>query len=357
MSRSRGLAGALARIFAARAFVAGALGAGAITLGLGALGGCVRVDGAHGVTEPAVGAAHAEVTFRVPDSALPTPLVMIAYGDMRFTNPSELSATSPDARQALVAKVAAEHPAALFLNGDVPWHGKSADYDEFRLETKAWRDEQLRVYPALGNHEFSQCELAQCLDYWWSAFPELREHRWYSVAVGSKVLGIALDSDASLLPGSEQRTWLEQQIADLDKRVRVVLIVLHHPPVADLATGELASHNPRPNEQSLAAYLDSVAPSLHARILVSAGHIHNYERFEQSGVTYLVSGGGGAKPYEAKRTPADLFQRTDFPNYHYVRLELHEDRLVATMVRLANPDATAAPRWEVADRFELSLRP
>jgi hypothetical protein len=90
---------------------------------------------------------------------------------------------------------------------------------------------------------------------------------------------------------------------------------------------------------------------------VSAGHIHNYGRFEQHGVVYLVSGGGGAKPYEVERTPADLYQRTDFPNYHYVRLELHDDRLAAEMIRISHPEAATAPVWEVADRFELSLRP
>ena len=47
-------------------------------------------------------------------------------------------------------------------------------------------------------------------------------------------------------------------------------------------------------------------------------HIHNYERLVRDGVTYLVSGGGGAKPYEVERTPADLYQSRDFPNYHYV---------------------------------------
>src|ERR1700733_3945082 len=94
---------------------------------------------------------------------------------------------------------------------------------------------------------------ASCLDRWWSAFPELRGLRWYSVAVGSKLIGIALDSDASLMPGSVQRIWLERQITSLDPQVRVVLIVMHHPPLADLQTVKLVDHNARPNEQALAA--------------------------------------------------------------------------------------------------------
>jgi hypothetical protein len=302
-------------------------------------------------------AQNATATFSVPDAALPTPLVLVAYGDMRFTDPSETSASSPVARQALVARIATERPAAIFLNGDLPWHGNAGDYAEFVKETAPWRAQQLRVFPALGNHEFSRCEVNECLGLWWDTFPELRGRRWYSVALGSRVLGIALDSDASLLPGSEQRAWLEAQIAGLGEPVRFVLIVLHHPPVADVQTTKLVDHNPRPNEQSLAAYLDSIAPAVRARILVSAGHIHNYERHEQHGVTYLVSGGGGAAPYEVDRTPDDRYQNTDFPNYHYVRLEFRGSKVAAQMIRLEDPAAPSPQQWAVRDRFEISLRP
>lgn len=296
-------------------------------------------------------------TFAVDDRDLPEPLVVIAYGDMRFTDPAETGATSPPVRRALVEKVAGEAPAAVFINGDLPWHGTPADYAVFHAETKRWRDLNLRIYPALGNHEFSQCEPADCLHYWWSEFPTLQGRRWYSVALGSRVLALALDSDASLLPGSEQRVWLEGQIGGLASTVRYVLVVLHHPPVADLATGELASHNPRGNEVALAEYLGRVAPQAHAAFLVSAGHTHNYERFLQDGVQYLVSGGGGAHPYPVERGPLDLYRDADFPNYHYVRVTVRADRLDAEMIRLADPAAAAPKTWEVRDRFSLQPPP
>jgi len=99
------------------------------------------------------GPARAATTFSVPDSGLQDPLVFIAYGDTRFTNVSEIAASSPAVRQALIAKIAAEKPAAIFMNGDLPWHGIVADYQVYRSETRAWREAHLRVYPALGNHE------------------------------------------------------------------------------------------------------------------------------------------------------------------------------------------------------------
>lgn len=302
-------------------------------------------------------AASSAATFSVPDSELPLPLVLIAYGDMRFTDSSETNASNPIARRALIARIAAERPAAVFINGDLPWHGVAPDYDVYHEETGQWREQHLRIYPALGNHELAACSEPACLDRWWSEFPELRGRRWYSVALGSKVLAVALDSDASLLAGSEQRLWLQGELAAQSPKVRLVLIVLHHPPVADLQTDKLANHNPQPNEQALADYLGTIAPQSRARMLVIAGHIHNYERFLRDGIPYLVSGGGGAAPYAVERTPADLYQDTDFPNYHYLRFELRANTLAGEMIRYGQGDAADSGQWQIKDRFELTLPP
>jgi hypothetical protein len=303
------------------------------------------------------GSVRAGATFNVPDAELPDPLVLVAYGDMRFTSPAETGASDPAARRALVAQVAAENPAAIFINGDIPWHGIVSDYAVFLHETSAWRERQLRVYPALGNHELSACPESTCLERWWDTFPALRGRRWYSVALGARVLAVALDTDASLLPGSAQRNWLEQQIEDLDPAVRLVFIFMHHPPVADVQSIKLTDHNPRPNEIAIADYLKTVSARSAARFVVCAGHIHNYERFEQDGAVYLVSGGGGAAPYDVDRTPADLYQNTDFPNYHYVRFELSGSRLIGEMIRLSDYAAPNPRQWQRRDRFEITLRP
>ncbi len=296
-------------------------------------------------------------TFSVPDAGLHEPLVFVAYGDMRFTDAQETEATNPVARRALVAKVAAEKPAAVFVSGDVPYHGVAEDYRVFRNETVAWRVLRLRVYPALGNHELTICQIPACLDRWWTAFPELRDMRWYSVALGSRVLALVLDSTSSLLPGSDQQAWLETEIAAIEPAVQVLLIVIHHPPVADVQMVKLVDHNPRPNEEALAGYLGRIAALSKARIVVSAGHVHNYERLEKDGVTYLVSGGGGARPADIDRTPEDLYQSSGFPNYHYIRFELTAHRLSAEMIRLEDSAAKKPKHWKVGDRFDVNLPP
>jgi hypothetical protein len=94
---------------------------------------------------------------------------------------------------------------------------------------------------------------------------------------------------------------------------------------------------------------------MHAAIVVIAGHIHNYERAEVGGITYLVSGGGGAEPYPVDRTPQDLYQDTQFPNFHYVRFELEKDKLKATMIRLVDPDAKKLS-WKEMDHFTIDKK-
>jgi hypothetical protein len=291
-------------------------------------------------------------TFTIPEAALHQPVTVIAYGDMRFTNPKEKTVSDPRVRVEIVQRVAKERPDALLLNGDIPFMGgDTSDYAEYKEETRIWRGERLRVYPALGNHEFYGCDVAQCLENWWAAFPKLKGRRWYSVRVGSKIETIELDSDDSLEPGSRQIKWLTSQLDALPHSVEFLIITLHHPPVADPNPGMTASHNVRPNEEALRNYLKVAAAAQSAKIAVVAGHIHNYERFFEDGVMYMVSGGGGATPYPVIRTPGDLYKSKQFPNYNYVEFVLESDTLRGTMYRLSSLGA-----WQAKDTFQIQYK-
>ena len=295
-------------------------------------------------------------TFRIDDSQLPTPLTLIAYGDQRFTDPANTRQTNPRIRQWLVNQIAKEHPAAVIMNGDVPLAGEVAnDYAVFQAETKPWRDLNLHVFATLGNHEFHG-DPQHALDNWWAAFPDIRNRRWYSAQLGSRIYLIALDSDTSLLPGSDQARWVEKQIDGLPPTIDFVIVTLHHPPVADIQQRIEVDHNPRPNEIALRDFLSKAARACHASFLVSAGHIHNYERAVVEGVTYLVSGGGGAPPYFVERTPEDLYRSILFPNYHYVKLTLEKGRLHAAMYRVENPEAENLT-VELKDSFDVVAKP
>lgn len=294
-------------------------------------------------------------TFRMDQSALSSHVKVIAYGDQRFHDRFNFMIANPQARVALVDRIAEEKPDAIQMSGDVPFKGTDrSDYDAFRTETKPWRDAHLRVYPALGNHELAGGE-QKGVSEWWNAFPELKGMRWYSVALGDRIALYQLDSTSDLTPGSKQLEWLRAQLAALPASVDFVMISLHHPPVADIQTHLHVDHNPRPNEIALRNFLSQTAPAMHAAVVVIAGHIHNYERAEVDGVMYLVSGGGGAEPYPVERTKQDLYQDTGFPNFHYVRFELEADQLKATMFRLADPNAKKLD-WQEKDHFVIKKK-
>jgi hypothetical protein len=281
--------------------------------------------------------------------------VVIAYGDMRFTDPKETQATNPKVRKWLVDKIAAEKPNAIVISGDVPYVGeRAADYTEFHLETTPWRTPNIPVFPALGNHELRGDE-KKCLENWWTEFPKLRGKRWYMAEVGDRIVVLNLDSESKLTLRSDQIKWVEQQLINLKKPVRFVIFNLHHPPVADIESGEGASHNPRPNEIALADYLTTAPQGKRVRFIVNSGHIHNYERFFRDGTVYLVSGGGGAAPVPVVRDVNDLYKGTDYPNYHYVKFVLRGKHLTGEMIRVVDPSAEKE-KWEVKDRFEISAR-
>ena len=146
-----------------------------------------------------------------PRFEVPSPdggqLVFVAYGDTRFTQ--RVDVVNATARRALVEKIASEKPAAILIGGDLVYDGSDpGDYQTYRSETTQWSQDKIPVFPALGNHEFKGCAREQnesvCLENWWSAFGDLslRPYRWYSVAIGTKLLALVLDSDAPLKAGS-----------------------------------------------------------------------------------------------------------------------------------------------------------
>ncbi len=47
----------------------------------------------------------------------------------------------------------------------------------------------------------------------------------------------------------------------------------------------------------------------------------------------------------------------NFPNYHYVRLELHGNRVRGEMIRLGDYNEPEPKQWQTRDRFNITLRP
>ena len=127
-------------------------------------------------------------------------------------------------------------------------------------------------FPARGNHEK---DLALFLQN----FPYLNGSSYYTVFQDG-IRFIILDSVLELSPGSEQFSWLQKQL----KEDIPSMLILHHPV---FSSGE---HN---DELGLQLILPELLQNTSVKAVFSA-HDHNYERSEFKGITYIVTGGGGA---------------------------------------------------------------
>lgn len=270
----------------------------------------------------------------------------VAFGDTRFTDPSNTKAANPTVRQTLVQAIAADKPAFVSIGGDIAYNGdKAEDWAIYDKETADWKSEHIRVFPALGNHDLHG-DPAVCLPNYFERYPELRKNRFYSVRAG-QVLLLTLDSSLDELSGPQGK-WVRKKLSSPPRNVAFVVIVMHHPPYTSSSDEKKygGGHSARAKEQEFASFLEAQQKKLSARIVVIAGHVHNYERHEHGGVMYFVTGGGGADAYPIERGADDPFQSQEV-NYHYLRVNVSGTRMNVTMRRLELKDS--GPIWSEPD--------
>ena len=293
------------------------------------------------------------------------PFKFVAYGDIRFSAVDALrerEVSNSFARRAIVEAITKTKPAFVAITGDLVWRGTStSDWAHYDQETKPLYDAHMPLLPTLGNHEYMNARLAETgraagLRNFYKRFPEI-PHRpatpWYSAQYANCyfLMVDSIDDDA---PGSEQMKWVQSQLDSLPTTIDYVFVVLHRPPYTSSTNSR---HRPRPQEIGLAKMLESrQQKAARPRLIVIAGHVHNYERFEKSGVTYIVSGGGGAHPYSLVRGSDDLFRPADprEVEYHYCLFHIDDGKLKMEMYRLSDERPA---KFEVRDSFEIAIPP
>jgi acid phosphatase type 7 len=289
-------------------------------------------------------------TLVFPQFSPGKPLHLVVYGDTRFTNPSVTGVTNPRVRQWLAQQIGGQHPQAILLTGDTPFHGGDpADWEAFQRETESWRNVGAVQLPATGNHE--GLGGPDGISNYLKNFPDIAGHRYYSALLGS-VEVISLDYTQPSGASSGQGRWFVAQLDHIPAQVEFLIILYHIPWMADRQSQILAS---LPSKDSLALrqMLEARLAKIHARVVVFNGHIHNYERFERRGVEYVVTGGGGAVPYPVLfRGGGDLYRDGGFPVYHYLVVDVTDHKLHAVMWKVKDPDAETL-QVEIKDEFSI----
>jgi Icc-related predicted phosphoesterase len=279
------------------------------------------------------------------------PFSLIAYGDLRTTDPSNHLVADPARRQALIARIASEKPDLVLINGDLVYKGGNpADWQEFDKETRPWREAQIKILPVVGNHDTSG---DPDLQNYFQEFPKLEGRRWYSVRYGN-VLLLTLDSESDHAPGSPQWNWINQELDHVPAEVRFIIFSMHHPPYTQSSDHMFGGgHSARESEKLLAQLFETKQKQLGARIIAIAGHVHNYERYDRNGVMYIVSGGGGASPYAVQRQPGDFYNQPG-PTYHYCKVTVDRDKLKLEMLKLELANGQFV--FNGRDSFEITVQ-
>jgi Icc-related predicted phosphoesterase len=280
------------------------------------------------------------------------PFRFVAYGDTRFHDPKDTAAANPAVRVALVQAIAEANPVFICFTGDIVYNGYDAkDWKVWDDETSIWREKNIPVYPALGNHDLHGDEKIALGNYF-QRFPDLKNSRYYSVRAAN-TLTLVLDSSLDETSGA-QGQWLAAKLDAIPADVDFVFLMFHHPPYTSSSDMKIlgGGHSARSSEQHLAKILEDRQAHTRARFVVFSGHVHNYERHEHGGVTYFVSGGGAAHAYPIDRAPDDPYQSKEI-NYHYLLVEVDHQQLKITMNRIELNDQKAV--WTQPDSVKITL--
>ena len=250
-----------------------------------------------------------------------TPITIGVVGDSGF---------GEDITADLAAQLAQHQPDFIVHTGDLVYlayqeGSPQAAYQQKWYQTLSSLLRKTVIYPVVGNHEMDDDTTYEGVPYYFHAFPifegleggwpeapEGAERQWYALELGA--LQIIFLNTQQLYGGAgraAQDAWLTTRLQD--DSFDATMVVFHVPPFTSGRHGlddrVVASSWVQAFEQSNV-------------FLILSGHDHNYERLEQNGITYVVSGGGSTLLYPRQE---QLAQSIHFEaKSHYVLLEISE---------------------------------
>ena len=218
-------------------------------------------------------------------------------------------------REAMQARVAAQVKAAdargrpfdaLLITGDLVYEEGDSDLtDASVIRPYAATFTRAEIIAAIGNHDIESDEGGDIMRRLGRPGPV------YVQDVGP-VRVIALDSNRVT---TAQTEWLKRVLDQPRPASTWVIVVMHHPAYS---SGE---HGPEEDVRR-----DWVPVFAREDVdVVLSGHDHDYERTKpQNGVTYIVSGGGGAELRDVGRSS---FTAKSAKKHHFVDLNVFADRI------------------------------
>ena len=186
-----------------------------------------------------------------------------------------------------------------------------SDDTEFLLHPFSWAIEsEIPFWITWGNHDVESGTRIEAMEEAFDDPPRWTSHRWGNVDV------VILDS--TQIGSEEQLEFLTETLASSD---RATIVVFHHPAYScgfhdDSETGQ---------NTLLPRFDDDV-------FLVLSGHEHNYQRFQDGDVTYVVTGGGGAGLTDIEPCSVDQPERSSGESIHHFLVVEQSDAVVVSVI-------------------------
>ncbi|MHA1769463.1 MAG: metallophosphoesterase [Candidatus Thorarchaeota archaeon] len=268
---------------------------------------------------------------------------VIIVGDNR---PSSDSVIQPAQFEQLAQMIAQEQPHLVLMTGDYVLqvtedHAQNLEAWEAFTNITDTIGHYTPIYATIGNHDTGARTGILRLEYFFDAFEQFDEPSTYFAFDYAGVHFVILNTEEMGLEGritGAQYTWLVNDLESTDCDMKV--IVGHRPMYPLSHIGD--SIDSEPEER---AALQELFESNNVTMFVS-GHDHLFNRMTVNGMVHIISGGGGAPPYN---TPwGGAF-------YHYVRTEMSHDLVNITAVKL---DGSVGHHYQLPydGPIEISLR-
>jgi len=271
---------------------------------------CVRLEGLRPYTQYHYQVRTGDETL-APDATFRTlagleqqSIHFVAWGDHR---------SNPSIHHQLADVVKATDPDFVVDVGDLVDSGTSMSWWSTFFIAEHDLLATAPVYPALGNHE-------QNSPLYFSLFSLPGNERWYSFDSGPAHF-VSLDvASSNYKPGSEQYNWLLRDLQDTMRPWKIVY--MHYPAYAYAPVGG-----------SVQAIRDYLVPlfEMYGVQLVLSGHDHFYQRNVVNGVTYVVTGGGGAPLYPVGVGSTTVYAES---TYEFMKISIAGPTLSSVAVRL-----------------------
>jgi 3',5'-cyclic AMP phosphodiesterase CpdA len=180
------------------------------------------------------------------------------------------------------------------------------------------------LYSAIGNHELHESSGERFLHYFGTDDPkEVGLKRLYRTVRWGNIRFFFLNGMDDFT-GTDERKWLDGELAksDAEANLKWRIVVVHHGPWSS----SLHGNNLKLRNGGLIDVFHA-----HKIDLVVSGHDHVYERGEENGLMYLVSGGGGAPLYKVGDPIPST--KSGESTYHFIEASVDGDTFAMTAIR------------------------